>query len=317
MAIGNIRITIMKTIPHRRRLCRHIASRPAPARAIMLAALLAATFLANGAAIEDGFYSKSEDASGQAAIDQNGRPLVLGKKQTLQINETTLYALDNANTQFELRVKIPNEGDQARATEVLAIGGKVYARNGWGSSAQGAELMFPFSGADNAKAVAGYFWINVTYRKHPGYNMAVSFAPSKPEFEIGDEVKVTLRIENVGSNAFAFQQGGRNRAQRDQQYTFTASFGAKQVEDIGSDMHMGGLSTDRLVRPGEVFTDTVVLNKWFAFDKPGVYRVLGSYYMDFKPTNDLNMPSRPFPQTVWEDYATGAFTIKIVPAQPR
>ena len=37
----------------------------------------------------------------------------------------------------------------------------------------------------------------------------------------------------------------------------------------------------------------------------------------FKPTHDVNMPARPFPQTIWEDYATGPFTVRIVPAQPR
>jgi hypothetical protein len=77
---------------------------------------------------------------------------------------------------------------------VFAVGGKAYLRNGWGSNQQWAEVMFPFSGVDNAEDVTRYFRVPVTYRKHPGYNLMVSFTPSKPEFEVGDEVKVTIKI---------------------------------------------------------------------------------------------------------------------------
>ena len=48
---------ILRTMPNHFQICRRTASRPAPARATMLAALLTATSLANGAAIQDGFQA--------------------------------------------------------------------------------------------------------------------------------------------------------------------------------------------------------------------------------------------------------------------
>jgi hypothetical protein len=210
-------------------------------------------------------------------------------------------------------VTIPNEGNEAGSINILAVGGRIYARNGWGSNASSSELQFPFSSDDNAKALAHYFGVPITYRKHPGYNLLVTFTPSRPAFAVGEPVEVTMRIQNVGSNAFAFQVGGRNRAARDCQYTFVARLADKQVEDIGSSINFGGLSVDRVLKPAEVFTNTVVLNKWFAFDKPGDYRILGSYYMAFKHIDETNAPGRTWWEPVWEDYATADFTVKIVP----
>jgi hypothetical protein len=281
----------------------------------LLTALFAAGTLAHAAEIPDGFYSGSEDGSGQAVADPNRPGQHLGKKQSLQVTQAEIFSQDNANTQFVLTVTTPHDTGQAKATEVLAIGGKLYPRNGWGSDQQKESLDFPISGADNAKGVAGYFHVPIAYRMHPGYNMSVSFIPAKPEFEVGDEVKVTLRIQNVGSNAFSFQQGGMNRAERDQQYTFVARFEDKQVEDIGTTMNFGGLSGDRVVKPGETFTDTIVLNKWFIFDKPGQYNVLGSYFMAFKKVNEGNAFVSWWP--IWVDYATAPFSVNMVPAKPR
>ncbi len=284
----------------------------------LLIALLAATSLAHAAEIPDGFYSGSEDGSGLAVADPNRPGQHLGKKQSILVTQAEIRSQDNANTQFVLTVTTPHDTGQAKATEVLAVGGKLYPRNGWGSDQQKESLDFPISGADNAKEVAEHFRAAITWRKHPGYNMEVSFTPARSEFEVGDEVKVTLRIQNVGSNAFSFQQGGMNRAERDQQYTFVARFEDKQVEDLGTTMHFGGLSGDRVLKPGEAFTDTIVLNKWFMFDKPGQYRILGSYYMAFKKVSDDNAALQPsWWWPIWVDYATAPFTVNIVPAKPR
>jgi len=299
------------------------AKPPAPslplfsASAIMAIAFLVAVSPVNATGIEDGFYIKSDDGSGQTVTNQDGEALQIGHKHPQPIIKATITSEDNANTRYEVRVTIPADGQTSRPLDVLAVAGNVYPRNGWGSGGPSAELMFPLSGAENAEAVAKYFGVPVMYRKHPGYNLAVAFVASKPEFVAGEEVTVTMRIQNVGSNAFSFQQGGRNRAARDNQYNFVARFGDKQVEDIGTTMNFGGLSSDRVVNPRETFTNTVVLNKWFAFDQPGTYHVMGSYYLAFKLLNELGSPVQPSWQPIWEDYATGEFNVKIVPAAPR
>jgi hypothetical protein len=95
------------------------------------------------------------------------------------------------------------------------------------------------------------------YRRHPQHNILVSFSPTKPEFKIGDEVTSVLQVTNIGKNALSFNKGGRNRAVRDNQYIFSARYNGKQVEDIGSSSHFGGMYVKRVLKPGEVFEDTI------------------------------------------------------------
>ena len=101
-----------------------------------------------------------------------------------------------------------------------------------------------------------------------------------------EDVIVTLRITNVGTNAVSFMQGGRNRAARDNQYTFSARSRGKQVEDVGTSYHFGGLAVRRVLRPGDVFEDKVSLKKWFSFKDAGMYEMHGSYYVDFQDPED-------------------------------
>jgi hypothetical protein len=75
------------------------------------------------------------------------------------------------------------------------------------------------------------------------------------------------------------------------------------------------LSIGGPVKPGEAFTDTIVLNKWFLLDKPGDYRVRGAYPLHFHQLDEKNLSQHPS-MNIWEDQATGEFAIKIIPAQP-
>ncbi len=307
-------------MPNHLQSLRVLSSRPVPtlaARALFAASLLLATSPARAAEIEDGFYGRPDNASIQAGTNQNSDVPRVGKKQPLQVLGATLESQDNANTRFELRVQVPPTEDHGATIAMLAVGGRVYARDGWGSgmdSDWGQYLMFPVSVADNAKDVARYFHVPVTFREHPGYNLAVNFAPSKPQFQVGEEVKVTMNIWNSGSKAFSFQQGGREGTARDNRYTFVASLDGKQVDDIRTNISTSRFSTLRTVKPGEVFSEPIVLNNWFAFDKPGAYHLLGSYYMAFK--GGAAPDTFPWQSIIWEDYATARFTVKIVPAKP-
>jgi hypothetical protein len=114
-----------------------------------------------------------------------------------------------------------------------------------------------------------------------------------------------MRIRNVAENTVAFIKGGGNLAARDNQYAFSARLRGKQVNDIGTSLDFGGLACRKTLKPGEVFEDKVDLRKWFAFDRLGTYEMLGSYYMEF------NDPARDDWHTVWEDYATAEFTVRV------
>jgi hypothetical protein len=167
-------------------------------------------------------------------------------------------------------------------------------------------LDFRFSGPDDALAVARYLNAPIICHRHPGHQLLVSFTPARTSFRIGADVPVTFRIENVGANTVAFSKGGAYRgASRDNQYSFSARLWGRQVEDIGSSNHFGGIAGSVFLKSGEVFADNVDLKKWFAFDRPGTYEVLGSYSMHyFDPEGEAF-------RTIWSDYVTSAFEVKI------
>ena len=160
-------------------------------------------------------------------------------------------------------------------------------------------------GEVNAEQVARFFKSPVRRRAHPHHCLLVSFRPTAPQFSIGEEVTADLRIENVGTDTIAFQKGGRQRAARDNQYVFSARYNGRQVDDIGSSSHLGGLSGTVTLRPGESFEDRVSLSKWFALDNPGTYNVHGAYYLAFRERADESF------FTVWEDYASADFQVVI------
>lgn len=83
----------------------------------------------------------------------------------------------------------------------------------------------------------------------------------------------------------------------------------KQVEDIGTSYHNGGMATRRVLKPGDAFEDTISLSKGFPFAAPGMHEVHGSYYLAFKdPETDSG-------ETIWEDYASADFMVTVEPKE--
>jgi hypothetical protein len=256
---------------------------------------------------DDGFYLLSQGKTPKEIVIQSGQKIFLGEKQTLKVQNSTLSSMNNQNTEFYLSVTIPYDPNIGSSNHILIVNGTAYRQNGSLSSQkeQIYNLHFPISGRKNAEQVADYFKTSIFYRKHPGHQLLVSFTPTKQEYDIAEDVIVTLRIKNVGEKSFSFLKGGRNRAARDNQYIFSAYYKGKQVGDIVSSFHSGGMAIVYSLKPGEVFEDTVNLSKWFAFDKLGMYQVFGSYYLDFK-----NPDKNEF-RTIWEDYSSADFTVTI------
>ena len=255
---------------------------------------------------ENGIYERSQDTSAALVRAQDGQEVRFGKRATLQILKTEMFSQNKENTQFSLSVTIPYDPGLGPSSYILFVDGTAYQQRGAGSSQkETSSLNFYITGDDKAQQVAKYFGTSLRYRRHPGYELQVSFIPAKPEFETGEEVIVTLRITNVGPKAIAFMQGGRNRAARDNQYIFSARYQGKQVEDIGTSYHFGGMSVRRVLEPSEVFEAKVSLQKWFLFKEAGLYEIHGSYYLDFQEPED-----GPW-KTIWEDYASADFILKI------
>jgi hypothetical protein len=255
---------------------------------------------------ENGFYERSHDSSASLVKTQDGQEVRLGKRRTLQILKAEMFSQNNENSKFYLSVTIPYDPSVGPSSYVLFVNGTAYRQGGSGASQkETSSLSFYISGDDNAKQVAKYFGTSLRYHRHPGHHLQVSFIPSKQEFKTGEEVIVTLRITNVGTNTVSFMKGGRNRAARDNQYVFSATYRGKQVEDIGNSYHSGGLSVRRVLQPGDIFEDKVTLQKWFSFNEAGVYEIHGSYYLAFQDPADDSW------RTIWEDYASADFIVTI------
>ena len=259
----------------------------------------------------DGIYLWSKDGSAPPITSQAGKKLYLGARQDLEIQKIEFFSRDNGNTRFDLSVTVPYDENIGPSSYILIVSGTSYEQIASGATQENAsqekisQIYLRIAGDANARQVSQYLKTPIVYRKHPRHNLLVSFTPTKQEFGIGDEVTATLRITNVGTNTISFLQGGRNRAARDNQYVFCARYKLQQVEDIGTSGHMGGLGIWRVLKPGEVFEDKISLSKWFSFDKAGTYEVHGSYYLAF---NDPDDESR---RTIWEDYVSADFTVRI------
>ena len=283
----------------------------------------------------DGIYLWSKDGSVPPITSQDGKKMFLGARQDLKIQSLDLSSRNNANTRFDLSLTLPYDKNIGPSSYILIVSGTAYRQIASGAGQENASqglkssISFRILGDENARQVSQYLKTPIIYRKHPRHNLLVSFTPTKQEFSMGDEVTLceaatampwrvtkqefsmgdevtaTLQITNVGTNTISFLQGGRNRAERDNQYVFSARYNCKQVEDIGTSGHTGGLGTYRVLKPGEVFEAKIGLSKWFSFDKAGTYEVHGSYYLDFI---DPDAESR---RTIWEDYVSADFIVII------
>jgi hypothetical protein len=256
---------------------------------------------------QNGIYERSQDTSGSLVKAHDGQEVRLGTRRALQILKAEMYSQNNERTRFYLTVTTPYDPSIGPSSYILFVDGTAYPQVGSGSSREEtSSLSFDLTGGDRAQQVAKYVGTSVPYRRHPGHQFQVSFIPAKPVFDTGEEVIVTLRITNVGTNAVSFMQGGRNRAARDNQYIFSTRYQGKQVEDIGTSYHSGGLAVRRVLQPGDVFEDKVNLNKWFSFKDAGIYEIHGSYYLDFQdPADDASW------RTIWEDHASADFVVTI------
>jgi hypothetical protein len=253
----------------------------------------------------NGLYRTVQDASAPAVRDQQGAVFHLGERQE-RASATSLRSQDNTDTHFSLGLDIPYDPMLEPHRYLLVMAGTAWSQSGWGPSRQQtSSLWFQIDGEQNATAAARLFGIPVTRFIHPGHRLRVAFTPTRASFAVGDTVTVTLRIVNVGTEPIAFLKGGRNRAERDNQYVFAAWRGGQPIADIGHNGHSGGLAISVILQPGAVFEDVIDLGKWFSLTEPGSYEIHGSYYLAFVKPEPLSY------QTIWEDYVGADFRISI------
>src|SRR5215467_11002483 len=150
---------------------------------LLIGVLCFSALPALAAQVENGIYERSQDTSGVLVRAQDGQEVRLGKRATLQILKTEMFSQNKENTQFSLSVTIPYDPGLGPSSYILFVDGTAYQQRGAGSSQKGSSLSFYIRGDDKAQQVAKYFGTSVRYRRHPGYELQVSFIPAKPEFE--------------------------------------------------------------------------------------------------------------------------------------
>lgn len=266
----------------------------------------------------DGIYLRAEEGPAPEIVCQGGHKGFLGARQDLNILKVEFIPYNNSNTLFGLRLVVPFDESIKGGSFILLVAGTAYLQHMLGAPGMDAfrehmsgynkdksSLGFNVIGGDEAKEISEFFNAPLSLRTDPGYNLLATFTPIKPEFDPGEEVTAILRLKNAGTNTVAFQKGGRMYG-RDTQFSFSAQYLGKPVEDIGADYGIGGGGSGTwMLEPGEVFEDTINLSKWFTFDRPGLYEVHGSYYLPFRDT-DIFVCG-----TIWDDHVSADFSVKI------
>jgi hypothetical protein len=228
----------------------------------------------------------------------------LGQAIHYKIKSAYVISQNNLNTQFYVQfitpfIKLP-AGDSDRC--VLVVEGRRFEARQTGSS-QNTESIYDFFhtlGPEDAARVARFFSVKPRLRKHPGYRLATSFRSLQEFWKPGQKVMLEMTITNVGTETVRFMVGGRNRGARDNQLGFSLLRDNQGVRDTGDSLHFGGLSTPKVLRPGETFERQIDLTQWFDTTPPGVYTGTGTYAVAFVP-NEGEL------DCVWQDVLAGEF----------
>ncbi len=268
-----------------------------------------------GDKLDDGVYVLLSEGDGRKVVLTDGSEAVLGKRLSASVGvAVSLKSWTNHNTRFHLHLKglgpLPEEVTRIQ-TAVVVDGVVLHLGRPEKLAADGtAEVGATVSSADAARTLAARYKVEPAVRKHPGHRFEVRWHPAKPQYEVGEPVKLTMEIKNTGTGPLRFTVGGQQRGPRDNQFRFVAQAGVagKGLPDVGDARNHGGISTSKTLRPGEVFAAEVDVTKWFAFTEPDTYRVTGVFEM---PVIDPASADG-FGPVVWDDLAVGDCAVMVV-----
>jgi hypothetical protein len=260
--------------------------------------------------LPSGLYELIEGATGREVPRADGPEgtVRLGDRLTDRLGTGTLVSRTNANDSFVLRFDAagPVPGNTGTKRLAVVVAGKCFPtgsnsdRRADGTMELGATV----AGESLAEAVAAELGSELRLRRHPGHRLAVSVAPEKKSYRVGEPVTLVLSIRNVGDKPISFDDGGSQRGPRNNQFAFTAfrnSGYGKALLDVGDPMHHGGMVARPTVKPGETFTKKVELDRWFRFDAPETYKVTAIYAL---PIAEPDFDVRP----IWDDFTSRSDT---------
>jgi hypothetical protein len=279
-----------------------------------------ALFVATPAAaaeVADGIYVLAGTAGHDVKLS-GGDWVALGPRRTNSWERAEVRSLANDNSRFDVVLRnVDKAVDRGEpATIVLVVNGVGMSSHGQSHSSDGTiDLWFTLHGEDEARKIAAVLKTEPVLRKHPGHRVVLKLTPDKESYRPGEPVTLAVDICNVGDLPILFQNGGKQRGARNNQFRFLAYAGhggGKAIPDSGDPWHHGGLSTLRPLKPGESERITVGLDNWFTFTAPDTYRVTGLFELELH-----HMPERFLRTTIWEELAIGECLIKVEAPKPK
>jgi len=272
----------------------------------MIALLL--TWLGAASAAEgrlaDGIYfvSRSEEGTAIERVDGT-RIFITGlatkafgtAKVTSVANDNSLYRLDLTNAgPFSPEVQLP-----VLAVCLDGICLSVVSQSDPHPDGT-VDLIAYVPGQEVAERVAKSLGIKARARQHPGHILVARWKPMTLSYGLGEPLVLRMEIENVGQKTVCFQDGGRQRGARNNQFAFIAHRGlgsGPAIPDTGDPQHFGGMGNHRTLGPGEVFKKEVDVTKWFKFEKPGSYKLTCLYQTE--------LFERDVTFAIWDEYVVG------------
>jgi hypothetical protein len=230
---------------------------------------------------------------------------LLGDPVTLDIPKAELKSLDNFNSAFWLTIMTP-DAEKEEPPFVLVVENQRYRNSGQGVAGDGKFYDFNGINEKQARQIAKYLRIKPQVRSHPGYRLAVQFRTEKKNYALGEPVRVTMTVKNVGTNVLSFMARGIVR--RNDQFSFLATHNGRPLPARDRPTHAEWTQHRIQLKPQEEFEKEVELSDWFELDKDGQYTLLGAYYLEVVPNGGTLATCR----TIWEDYATGRFKFRII-----
>jgi hypothetical protein len=265
----------------------------------------------------DGIYLVHENGNGpKVTRNDTGDQLVLGERLTTNFGVATIQASNNSNTRFRFALAGAGPLSQAQlgGSTAILIGGRCFMIYSRSDPEQNGTLKIEsvVYGEESVKSVAAALKTEPVLRKHPGHQFTVTFEPDKQSYGPGELITLTMKINNVGSEAMNFIDGGRQRGPRDNQFGFTAMRSGgqgKAIADTGDPTNFGGPGSFVRLEAGKVFQKKANLNHWFKFTDDDVYHITATYRLEIHDPNAKGY------RVIWDDFATGECTVRV--ARPK
>lgn len=282
---------------------------------IRIASLLVLLGASRGFAdeLQDGIYAFRLDGAGPRITLSNQTEGVLGPMLGNSWVGVEIRSVTNDNSQFAVRLSgiPPLKYRKGYNQVVLAIDGNFLLPHGQSGESDGPRtIWFRGVGQADLRKITQRLKVKPTLRKPPGHRLETKWTPAQERYAVGERVILTMEIKNVGDVPVRFRNGGQQRGPRNNQFHFVAyraSGLGSVVPDTGESWHMGGLSSDPTLKPGEKFRLTECLDGWFEFDEAGTYWITGMYELEMYDATVDDW----FDAKIWDDYAIGSCRIRI------